>query len=99
MTQLSLYPEAPVHKALGASQESAIKVASRAETLRERVLARLGQFSDYGLTADECAAYLDESILSIRPRFSELVAMGKIVSTGKRRANDSGHSAIVWRKA
>ena len=42
---------------------------------------------------------LGESVLAIRPRFSELRALGQITDTGARRINDSGRSAIVWRAA
>lgn len=51
------------------------------------------------LTTDECASLLEESVLSIRPRFSELRALGQITDTGDRRLNDSGRRAIVWRAA
>lgn len=49
-----------------------------------------------GLTADECAAELELSVLAIRPRFSELRALGVIEDTGDRRLNVSGRWAKVW---
>jgi hypothetical protein len=48
------------------------------------------------LTADEAAAKLGESVLSIRPRISELRARGLIAPTGERRRNASGMRAMVW---
>lgn len=53
-------------------------------------------------TADEVAAALDISILTVRPRMSELRAMNnvrpRLRADGKqeRRKNESGASAIVW---
>ena len=87
------YPEAPGHKAAGTSAEAAQAVAEDAETLRADVLATLRQRA---LTADEIASHLGRSILSVRPRVSELRKMGKIRATGQRRPNASGHSATVW---
>jgi predicted ArsR family transcriptional regulator len=49
-------------------------------------------------TADEAASELGESILAIRPRLSELVALGKIEDSGLRRKNASGMTATVWRR-
>jgi len=47
-------------------------------------------------TADEIAIKLGKSVLSIRPRVSELARDGLIRKTGERRANASGIRAIVW---
>jgi len=52
-----------------------------------------------GLTTDECAERLGETVLSIRPRFTELAAKGEIEDSGIRRKNASGRSATVWRIA
>lgn len=87
------YHAIPGHKAPGTSADAALSIAGRAETLRNRVLAVLMIRS---MTADEVAEYLGESILSIRPRLSELRAMRLTVDTGERRPNASGHRAIVW---
>jgi predicted ArsR family transcriptional regulator len=50
-------------------------------------------------SADQVASMINESILSIRPRMTELVAAGKIVDSGDRRKNASGRNAKVWRLA
>ena len=47
--------------------------------------------------ADEAATFLGESVLSIRPRFSELATMGEIEDSGTRRKNASGRNAICWK--
>jgi len=49
-----------------------------------------------GLTADEVAGRLGLSILSIRPRITELARLGKVRDSGERRRNGSGRKAIVW---
>jgi hypothetical protein len=51
------------------------------------------------MTADEIAAQLGCSILSVRPRVSELNVGGEIEQTGARRKNASGMTATVWRFA
>jgi predicted HTH transcriptional regulator len=88
------YPNSPGYKVEGPSKEAAQAENSRASTLRDKV-AQLIQNDCY--TADECAAELNESILAIRPRLSELVKMGRITDSGQRRKNESGHNATVWR--
>jgi hypothetical protein len=50
-------------------------------------------------TADDCAEALGESILSIRPRCSELRTRGKLVTTGERRRSAGGRMASVLRAA
>jgi len=51
------------------------------------------------MSADQCAYVLGRSVLSIRPRFSELNAADLIEDSGTRTLNDSGKRAIVWRIA
>lgn len=90
------YPQRPGWKAGGASRDAAQVVAGRAETLRGSVLNVVAR-APAGLTADEAAEELRVSILSIRPRVSELRAMAQIEPTGERRKNKSGVLATVWR--
>ena len=102
MTQMDLldwtprYPSTPGAKATGTSTEAAEAMRPRAGILRAKVLAALRAKS---MTADECADLLRETVLAIRPRFSELRAQNLITDTGDRRINDSGRRAIVWRSA
>ena len=88
------YPNHPGWKRHGTSQDAAESAAPCAKTLRASAL-RVLKLED--LTADEVAAKLDEDVLSIRPRISELAVQGKIIETGQRRKNRSGKSAMVWR--
>lgn len=88
-TQLSIF-DLPID-----TRRAAHEVAKgRAKTLRDEALLLLAR---YELTADEVAARLKESVLSIRPRITELKARGLIADTGLRRRNASGEKARVWR--
>lgn len=95
--QLSIfdrYPHTPGYKERDTSRRAALAVRPRAATLRQRCLEVLrGQ----ELTADEVAAKMGESILSIRPRIAELNKMGLIVDAARRKRNASGENAKVWR--
>lgn len=88
------YPESPGYKRGGTSKAAADSMREKAPTLRDMVIKELSQAN---LTADECAARLGKSILSIRPRLSELVALGKIADTGTTLKNASGKRATIWR--
>lgn len=79
------YPDAPGFKALGPSEEAADKVAGRAAVLRAQVLAHFRTCYPQGRTADEVATELNLSVLSVRPRVSELHRNGFIEDTGTRR--------------
>lgn len=90
------YPSSPGHRGTDTSRAAAESVAGEAGTLRADIM-RYMTFFKLSVTADECADALGLSCLSCRPRFSELLRMGRIEDTGLRRANASGRKAIVWR--
>jgi predicted ArsR family transcriptional regulator len=90
------YPDAPGFKAAGTSEDAADSAKLVAAYIRAKVLRAVQQRP---MTPDECAETLGLSILSVRPRFSELRADCKIVDTGARRENISGRKAAVWRAA
>lgn len=69
-------------------------IKPKSGTLRDRCIAAL---TGNPSTADEVAALLGKSVLSIRPRFTELSERNIIVETGEERANRSGKLAMVWR--
>ena len=77
------------------SQAAAESMAAQAPHLRVKVLEAIRAAKD-GLTADEVAAKLDLSILSVRPRVTELRKGGLIIQSCERRPNASGRSATVW---
>ncbi len=91
-----VYPDAAGFKSVGTSSDAATAVTDTAANLREQVLRVL---INEPLTADECAQRLDQTPFAIRPRLSELRALGKIEDSKERRKNSSGHSAIVWQAA
>ena len=88
------YPHAPGFKALDTSRDAAQAITPRANTVRAQCLNtfRIGG----GYTADEVARILGYSILTVRPRITELYKQGFIEPTGSRRTNKSGHAARVW---
>jgi predicted ArsR family transcriptional regulator len=87
------YPSQPGWKARETSRSAAESVRPKAKRLQQFCIDALRQGP---LTADECAERLQIDKLSIRPRFSELASLGKIVDTGERRLNASGKRAVVW---
>ncbi len=94
MTDLFHYPAAPGAQDRDTSRAAAAAIAPTAARLRERVLTLFERSK--GLTADEAAGRLGLSILSVRPRVTELARAGKLRDSGVRRKNGSGRSAIVW---
>ena len=87
------YPDRPGYKREGTSKEAAESIAPKAEDLRSKVMRMLRAGN---MTADEIVTLLEVDKLSIRPRVSELVKMGKVFDTGYRHRNGSGKKAIVW---
>jgi hypothetical protein len=97
-------PPAARYPEVAGSKERSLNSASRkaaesvpAGTLRASVLGDLQENGD--ATADECAARLGIDVLSIRPRFSELRRLGKIVATDQRRPSSRNTSSTVWKAA
>ena len=94
------YPEeAGTKTEEGPSREAAqdLNKKNKPQRLRSKVIATLELFGS--MTADECADKMRESILSIRPRFSELSRLGKIYKTGELRPSSTGKNQNVWRVA
>jgi hypothetical protein len=88
------YPLDPGFKRHGPSEAAAEAIAPRAATLCDQVLDLLKR---QPMTADECAAAMKKSVLSVRPRLSQLLARNLIEDTGRTRHNISGVSATVWK--
>jgi len=89
------YGALPGHRGVDTSIAAAEAVKPKAATLRAGVLECLKANPD-GLTADECAVMMGETVLSVRPRCSELLRLGQIVQAGIKRPNASGLMAMVW---
>lgn len=94
MGDLFSYPHRPGAQGRDTSLAAAEHAAETAPLLRGKALAIVERSN--GMTADEVAGKLGLSILSIRPRMTELSRLGKVRDSGKRRANASGRNAIVW---
>lgn len=93
-----IYPHKPGFKARGTAKAAAKSMENKAVPLRERAYAAFRKAGRNGATADEIAETIGSTILAVRPRVSELAAMGMLEDTLKRRANSgSGRHAIVWR--
>jgi predicted ArsR family transcriptional regulator len=91
------YPDSPGFKSRGTSSLAARRIAPHAEALRDRVFAFLMANYPAPFTADEVADRLGVSILSVRPRVSELRSSQLIELTAERRRNKSGMMAHCWR--
>jgi hypothetical protein len=89
------YPNAPGYRQTDTSRAAAQSMKPMRQVLLDKVLTVLTRFDG---TADEISAILHEDKLSIRPRCTELQALGEIEDSGVRRRNESGRSAIVWRR-
>lgn len=97
--QYGRYPNEPGWKEPTTSRDAARQVAGDAALLRERVFTAIAAAGARGITADQAAAAVERSVLSVRPRVTELAKADppRITPTGERRANESGMSARVWR--
>jgi len=95
--ETSQYPSLAGYKKKGTSQKAAKEINRFSKSIKVKALQVRKNKKDYGATADEVANLLSISILSVRPRFSELLAHGCIEETKKTRKNESGKQATVWR--
>lgn len=89
------YPERAGYKAEGTSQDAANAIEGSGQAARLRT-AVLGWYATHESTADECADGLGESILSIRPRVSELYKQGRLIKTNLRRPSSQGANQSVY---
>jgi hypothetical protein len=89
------YPHRAGFKTGGTSRSAANSIAIYADTKRHDVLTEFVAAGEKGLTRDACAKGLNLSVLTTRPRCTELMAAGLLVPTGERRRNESGMSAAV----
>lgn len=100
------YPRAPGFKGQSeTSRQSAARVADKAALQRKQIMAA---YERQDLTHDEVAEIIRPKDISdvefetfkrgVRSRCSELKGQGKLEATAQRRANPSGHKAVVWRK-
>ena len=74
---------------------TAHKVAPRVVGRRLQILCGLAQLGE-AVTGSELAKNLGLSILSVRPRLTELQEINCILDTETRRKNEFGNNEIVW---
>ena len=91
------YPNRAGYKKRRTSKQASLDISKRSPTIRQQCLQIVKNKKLYGATPDEVADLLNISILSVRPRFSELVLKDCIKDTNKTRKNQSGKQAIVWK--
>jgi len=89
------YPERAGYKAEGTSQDAANAIEGSGQAARLRT-AVLGWYAKHEGVADACAAALNESPFSIRPRVSELHKQGRLYKTGERQRSSQGGLASVF---
>jgi len=89
------YPDCPASRPVDTSIEAAERIEERAPDIRDRALSIIRSAGVMGATADEVAERLHLTVLSVRPRISELKKMGLICDSEVRRTNRSGRRAAV----
>ena len=94
--RLPLTPPARRNAPQGTSDVAAGRIAGYAKDLRARVLAFIVEQGPHGATDDEGEAVLGIKPQTYTPRRGELVALGLVVDSGRRRNTASGRPAAVW---
>ena len=92
---LFTYPTSPGWKGQDTSRAAAQAVAPTAGDLRAIVLRALRRRGPS--TPEEIAVWTRLDLMSVRPRFSELKALGQIEPNGEARQSRTGKRAKVWR--
>lgn len=87
------YPHAPGFKGAETSRAAAIAMAPKVDGLRGLVLAAIRQKPG---TPEQIAHRINEPLMNVRPRCSELKAKGLIRDSGQRAAAMGGRRAVVW---
>jgi hypothetical protein len=80
----------------GTSEPAARRIEGGAGTLRERILGYLRGRGPDGATDDEAETALCIKPQTYTPRRHELVTLGLVIDSGRRRRTASGRHAAVW---
>ena len=91
------YPNQAGYQKQSTSKEAAEDINKKLPHLRDRVLQVIKNKGKYGATPEEVASLLNITILSVRPRFTELKWSDHIIVTGEKRKNEFNKNIIVWR--
>jgi len=93
---LFLAPPARRNAPPGTSGVAANRIAGHARALRASVLAFIIAQGSHGATDDEGEVALRIKCSTYTPRRGELVALGLVRDSGRRRNTASGRPAAVW---
>ena len=91
------YPIAAGYKKQNTSKNAAKDINKKLPYLRTKVLQIIKNKGSYGATPEEVADLLNITILSVRPRFTELKISKDIIDSGVTRKNQFNKNIIVWR--
>ena len=84
------------HDAPGTSRDAAHSMAGRSPTVRDEVWGYLRERREYGATDQESQVDLQLTSDTQVPRRWELVKLGVVVDSGRKRRTRSNCSAVVW---
>lgn len=90
------YPNAPGHKVDGASELAAHQISEKAGTVRDRML-RAFENAPGGMTPDTACDLLGVSVLTGRPRVTELHKSGQLIKTNAmQQSRTTGMSQHIY---
>jgi len=78
------------------SREAARRIKKRSPLQRQRVSRCILDAGSHGRTDEETGTELGMLLHSVSPRRGELVKLGLVRDSGRRRPTSSGRPAIVW---
>lgn len=78
------------------SYAAALGIVESSDCLRSQVFRFLHSSGTYGATDEEMQRALVMNPSTQRPRRVELVRLGLVCDSWRRRSTDSGRSAVVW---
>ena len=90
------YPESAAPGRTDTSAEAATSIEPVTARVQRLVLTAIREAKLSGLTAHELASQLGMERTTTQPRVSELRRLGRVIDSGRRRANANGKRAIVW---
>ena len=91
------YPYKAGHRNVDTSIKEAEKINKHLKRSSKIVLVELAKVYPKGLTGSEIAKNANRSLLSIRPRTTELKIQGLIIDTDKRRKNEYDNTEIIYK--
>jgi len=91
------YPHKAGHRGVRTSISAAEDINKHLSRIKKMVLLELSKVYPKGLTGTEIADKTKRSILSIRPRTTELKILGLIIDTEETKKNDAGKPEIIYK--